>query len=246
MAHSYYPRFSLLSLLLAITVAAVAVSHWLTSRELRIARDAIKEEQRTIRRLNDQLGHLTIDDPARVHIIALFDPTLAPKDYGAAFTKQDNLGWRVHFPAGTRWNLYASFAGIPKQGFPVPTSDVLLPVSKGQVCDIYFSCRQSSSLGWVAELAFEDQVERSFIPTKQAEWLSSTEPCEGECAGECQGFPSGLHGYCTESFGPDEKIILLRQRRMMPPATTNRPWNSDPNPCQGLMIWLEPAAANRK
>jgi len=238
MLPSYYPRFSLLSLLLCVTLAAVGVSHWLTNRQLHGVRRERDNYQRTIRGLNDELGRLMVEDSSRVNVMALFNPLHVPSGYGPAFAKQDNFGWRVHLPPSTRWRLCASFAAIPASGFPPPAGDLALPVGDGRICDIYFVCRKSSSLGWVAELALGDQVEHCFITAPHAGWLTSEGWFEGECAGE---YPQGdQHRLCTESYAADKRVVLLRQRAMREPTVANRGWISDPNSCQGVLIWLEP------
>ncbi|HEX5102809.1 MAG TPA: hypothetical protein VFV87_03310, partial [Pirellulaceae bacterium] len=152
------PRFSLRSLLLLFTLAAVSVSHYVTSGKLEQIRAERDSQRQTIRDLNDQLGRLTVDDPTQVHAIATFQPWVAPTHYGSDFVQLDGLAWDLHLPAGTEWRLCASFTLIPQIG--LPPLQFQRPVKSGVQGDwhLRFSISPSPSRGWTAEFVDGEQT----------------------------------------------------------------------------------------
>jgi hypothetical protein len=92
-------RFSLLGLFAAMTIVALAIALYLTSSRLAVA-------QAEVLRLRQETGHLTIDDPSQVHLIAV--PT----------TDAMHWRWRVYLPGGHDFGIHAHRGTFDKQGWP--------------------------------------------------------------------------------------------------------------------------------
>jgi hypothetical protein len=87
------PRFSLLTILVLMALAACAITIWQLWREL----VPLREEVRGYRA---ELGKLSIDDPTSVHGIQV--PT-----------KEEGWKWRVYFPPGSDYMLHCYTGMIP-------------------------------------------------------------------------------------------------------------------------------------
>jgi hypothetical protein len=104
-------RFSLLTLCGLVLVACFAAAYWgVTRREAAAVQRAallaerVETQQREIERLKAELGYLTINDPAKIHVLQL--PT------------RDNYHWkwRIYLPEG-RWKVFQGAGGVRPQGF---------------------------------------------------------------------------------------------------------------------------------
>lgn len=93
-------RFSLLGLFAVVTIVALAVSLYLAQSRLAVA-------QAEVQQLRRETGHLTIDDPQQVHVIAV--PT----------TDAMHWRWRIYLPGGHDFGVYAHRGKFDKRGFPV-------------------------------------------------------------------------------------------------------------------------------
>jgi hypothetical protein len=80
-------RFSLRAFLAAVGVVCLVVSNTIAVREL-------SELRRENRRLRDELGYLTIDDPLQVHVAA------------ARSLEELQWRWRVYVPPGKRIGVF--------------------------------------------------------------------------------------------------------------------------------------------
>ena len=92
-------RFSLLGLFALVTIVALSVSLYLTNSRLTTA-------QAEVQRLRRETGHLTIDDPQQVHVIAV--PT----------TEDMHWRWRIYLPGGHDFGIYGHRGTFDKQGLP--------------------------------------------------------------------------------------------------------------------------------
>ncbi|MFN3152588.1 hypothetical protein [Bremerella sp.] len=92
-------RFSLLSMILLITIVALAISRWQLSEQLTQMKQ--RNEQ-----LAQALGIPSITDPTKVTAIGV--PTIV------------NNGWEWHLviPQGKQYDLYVAFTHIPQEGLP--------------------------------------------------------------------------------------------------------------------------------
>ncbi len=124
-------QFSLFTLLLVAVVACVIAAYLGTARRLQEANATVgrqKTELKTletqIAKLEAELGKLTIQDPSKVHILAL--PS-----------KEDwHWQWRVYLPPGKKWKITEALGEkVPRQGFDmtgVPHSSSNGALGKGE------------------------------------------------------------------------------------------------------------------
>ncbi len=82
-----WPRLSLATLLLLVTVAALGVSHFLTSRDL-------EEAQAELTEYRYQYGHLKVKDPKRIHLLSHVNQSNPWK-------------WHAYFPQDQKFKLVA-------------------------------------------------------------------------------------------------------------------------------------------
>lgn len=89
---------SLGSLLLLVTLIALALSHIVTSRKLAATHNELVSYRY-------QYGHLVVDDQTRPHVLG--------------YAKQENpWKWHVYFPKGTSYKLMCGVGNVPIAGFP--------------------------------------------------------------------------------------------------------------------------------
>ena len=91
---SYRPRFSILSALLVLTIAALAVTVWRQNSEL-------SPLQQEVRHLRQELGHLTIDDENKIYAIRV-----PSRD-------SDTNRFRVYLPKNRKFILGSRIQTIP-------------------------------------------------------------------------------------------------------------------------------------
>jgi hypothetical protein len=91
---SLRPRFSILSALLVLTIAALAVTVWRQNSEI----SPLRQE---VRRLRQELGHLTIDDENKIYAIRVAAPD------------PDINRFRVYLPKNRKFVLCSRIHTIP-------------------------------------------------------------------------------------------------------------------------------------
>jgi hypothetical protein len=94
-------QFSLATLILLVTIAALVVALWTTSQRW-------KKDVAELQKLRDLVGELTISDPDKVHAIRV--PS----------TGQLKWQWRVYLPAGRQFRLRLITGDVPRAGVPAP------------------------------------------------------------------------------------------------------------------------------
>ena len=92
-------RYSLLTLLLATAIIALSVTVILLYREV----GPLRQE---VRKLRDEVGHLSISDPTKLHAIQV------------NASEELTWKWRLWIPDNGRYRLRCSEGEIPKSGFP--------------------------------------------------------------------------------------------------------------------------------
>ncbi len=93
------PRFSLLTLLLLLTIAAIVVTVWQLYAELGPLRGEVK-------RLRNEVGELSVDDKTKLHAIRV--PTDA----------ESTWKWRVWIPKGRATVAHFHWGDISLTGLP--------------------------------------------------------------------------------------------------------------------------------
>lgn len=223
-------RFSVLSLLLIVTLAAVTTSHVLLSRRNAALAARIREQQKTIRAQNDKLGQLTVDDPEQVHIL----DTSAREMPGRL---PETFEWEMYAPPKTRWRVFWATKKIPASGISMERlgGDLLQsPIDRTRF-DVSIRRPVANGLNSRLDLRFESQVWKVELDPVEATWLDENTAISWEGAG-------GTHywDHATQSFKSDQPVVLLRVRRQSFVGAIGGV-EDNPNPCEGLMIWLEPA-----
>ena len=122
-------QMSLGSLLLLVTVMALAVSHYLTSRELSATRNELVDYRY-------QYGHLVVDDPSRPYLLR--------------YVNQENpWKWHVNLPEGKSYQLMSGVGTVPSKGIPnvsqLRYTHVISVVGTGENATMFVSLKESNS-----------------------------------------------------------------------------------------------------
>ena len=215
-------RFSLLSLLLVVTLAAVVVSHWLANRSLRQRDDVIAQQKGTIRTLSDELGRLSVDDPAMVQVISLTADLERPNPPWKV-----PLKWHIHLPQSKDWQVCWAAGSIATNGVPASKlgSYPVTPSADGSVeLTLSYGPRLSDGMSLVFhgndEVWFGDIPREALAPFADNDWVDNE--IAGSQAGQAQ----------TESSLPTGAVRLLRQWNLQNLKAIGN--------CPGIAVWLEP------
>ncbi len=252
-------RFSLLTMVLLVTVAALAISHWRMSAEL------AKKNQR-VEQLHESLGIPPVTDPAKVTAVGV--PVLEQHDIG----KNIALQWHLVIPEGKEFVLCLAVDEIPKKGLPedvirvgtLTEGDVRvsLSIEKEYPADPVITIQSWNLSPHVRP----KRLYQKATPVNDDRWMEAFYSIEGDSiAGYSfsDGRPTLWHrtksdgllpmkgfglGYQTETFEPDETIILRRTRRFQvePSNASSDDENLAPDIAPGIMLWLEPKTEESK
>ena len=225
-------RFSIFSLFLLITLAAVSVSHWLTSRKLR------EKESRDQNSSLELFSKLKCEHPDDAHVMG---NTFFTTDFEQPVT---DWGWRLHLPAAKRWRVCWIVGQIPLSSLPAkpigfrdlpPITgdaqlgfDVTVPEddSAPPTIDFHFGPYQSQPpLRWSqAVVGVERKLTWAFDLNAEVWWEQAGKQRDGDV---------------SSSFG-EQPVVLLRKGFRVPPLQSLDP---DETPAEGILIWLEPVSA---
>lgn len=217
-----WPRVSLLTLLLVVTLAAVAVSHWRTSLELENQRSRVAELQQQVRIRNDRLGILTVDDRSQVHVI------LTDTRYGSVENKKVGpraFSWHVYLPPSRNWELcwaFGAFEGMGEVPRDATHDSRVLDIDDGPDT-LAIDFEQAPTGSWRMKCKYDQSEWSAAIPDERASWLNHESVYASIAAGDDR-----RAGPLTESFDPNEPVLLLDQ------------WHQDLNPSAGVVVWLQP------
>ena len=125
------PRFSILTLIGLLTIAAMTLAIWQLYAEL----VPLREENR---RLRDEVGELSIEDDAKFHAILM--PQTNPNEF--------TYKWRIWVPEGRSYQLQFASGAIPKQGFPLGYGSGISINEPGEHWVEYRVFRDSDSGRW--------------------------------------------------------------------------------------------------
>jgi hypothetical protein len=220
-------RFSLLTLILVMTIAAMGVGLWRLGRE-------IVPMRRELQTLRAETGHLTIEDPSLIYAIAI--PTM----------EKDVFRWRISLPRGKRLYLHCQPYDVPKSGVP-PRPNPLggsEMVGEGQFryeCRIQFDPRNPEQL--IARIGGRNETQvygtEVKLNERREDWI------ENEITGRRTDSGGGL-GLDQISGSVDEPFVLLRMRaqkvvvkRDAQGKRTGWSFEQIDEPTDGLMIWID-------
>jgi hypothetical protein len=197
-------RFSLQTVLFLFALAACGITIWQLWREV----GPLRAE---VRRLRDDVGQLTIDDPTKVHIIQARQP--------------DELTWRwrLSIPKGRTYKLMWNGRHIPKTGFATPDAWTLV-FDAGEAMVEFRITKDPQTDTWRGRL-WHNGHNLGDYEQKWVEWKPHARNSRHE----------GV-GMQTMVFNPDAPIVIARHR-----YGPFAPKSDDiPDPALGFMIWLEP------
>jgi hypothetical protein len=228
-SRKHWPRFSLLTVLLLVTIAGMAIVIVQLWREL----VPLREE---VRRYRAELGFLTIDDPTQVQGIHVPE-------------REDgwNWKWRVHFPPGVDYKVTCYTGIIPPgidaaqrrdfQGMnpgPGGFSNTFAGNFKGEM--IVEARLKQLDGKWIMQISFGGGGWSDLrLDERFAEYLSNPR-------GGGAFWMSNLKKNEQSAFAPDERIFLLKWRKSDVTEVPGGGISSrDPaGPAPGVALWIEP------
>lgn len=185
---SWRPRLSLLSLLLLMTIVGMAIV---------IARlwHEVGPLRAEVRKLRDEVGALSIDDPKKVYAIQV------------RMTPDYVWKWRVWVPEGRSYLLKYAGENIPKAGIPKPNGFITVNKS-GETWVQYNISPEAAATRWAGSL----QTPGGSVGGASQDWVKwKRQVSSGE---------SVVH--TTKEFEPDKVIVLARHRVSENAASSNQ------------------------
>jgi hypothetical protein len=174
----FRPRFSLLTTLLLMALVACAITIWQLWREV----GPLRAE---VRRLRDEVGAISIDDPTKLHAIQV--------------ETNDELlwKWRVWLPENRAYVVRCLGETVPKEGFPKAGGSIWLR-EPGEHVIAYRIQRAPQNSQWYGQLETRTaSVGKDLQPW--IEWSRKTST-------------SGGVGKSTHASDPAQRLELIRHR----------------------------------
>ncbi len=217
-------QFSLLSAAMLITIIALTISHWQTSRRLAIA----SSENR---RFRDELGHLadklTVEDKSKFHAVAL------------ETTEPNTWQWRMFVPKGTKYQWFIAADAIPRDT-PPSTQGQMSGVSNSPYWErdnevlVTARLRENDDGTWTLSVTSyigdsKDQMAGTTlnIPAEKMAWMNKGPGTDGQVLGS--------NGITVRD--PKGSFILLQKRPLE--RQPDGSYQPSENPMPGYMIGLE-------
>jgi hypothetical protein len=208
-------QFSLLTLLLLVTIVCLSAALWVMCRNLR-------ETQAENQEFRDRFGYLTISDPKKIHVIRI------PNH------EEDAWRWRVYLPEGHQYQVCFQVGKIPR-GLPADlSSDHSMPLAPGE--HTLFASLSSELHGnpvfHVRD--FGNRMMGTALVGEKGDWLDDY--TGGTLTGVLQG---GTSVFETS----DNPKILLRLQVSESVASTGqlvgKQGGSKPRSARGVVVWIE-------
>ena len=200
---NFRPRISILTALLLMTLLAMALVIAQQWREVGPLRAEVQE-------LREQVGVLKIEDPAKIHAIAV------PSD------AEGVVRWRVYVPAGTTAVLRAKGGDIARTGYP--EGKFQRDLGAGEHLLKFTAEKHGSHGSWVAEIKSPQSYSMIALGFKDEDLF-------GTGMLESQRVSSK-----TETMNKSGKLTLVRTR-YAPPGNSQIVATETPLP--GFIIWLD-------
>ncbi len=202
-------RFTLRTLLMAITIAAMAMSlivMYLNNRDLMLRNHTLAKENR---RLRDELGSLTVDDVTQLHAIE------------TSSGEQFDWTWRVWIPEGKEYRLRGEGGQVPKAGWPEYGGTMYLR-DPGEHVIHYRISRDPRDGKWYGKLLTRGGSVGG-DHHQWVEWQSSTSTTSGV-------------GTVTVAFSEDnDSVVELCRHRVSQKDSTGEIEDL----AEGFVVWLE-------
>ncbi len=143
---------------------------------------------------------------------------------GVTTIEDDKRFWRIYLPSKPKFGLYASTEHIPVEGFPV--SQESIPLEPGEhllETSLYAPYADESER---REIYCQIQIDGGTVATIKMRPGGATE---------------AKRISTQKAADPGTPLILLRLRNMTTANDAHFTTNPNPQPCDGLMIWIEEA-----
>lgn len=200
-------RMSLRTLLLIVMFFAMGIAIWRLNYEIGPLRTEV-------RKLRDETGQLTIDDPDRIHAIQL------ATDYPLAWK------WRIYVPEGRTARLFYQAHSVPNDGFP-KTPNRPRTVTGPKEVIVTVKIDQQTDDQWRVGMAFDGGTSYQLIPVEATRWLDSGSA----------GWSVGKVGRSVSVEENDQPIVLLRKKIIYKSEQT-QPQEAPPE-ADGLLVWID-------
>lgn len=174
----FRPRISLLTAILLMTILGMAIVLVQLWRE-------VKPMRTQLRQLRDEVGRLSIDDPAKFHAIRV---------------RSDNdylWKWRVWVPEGREYRIYLATEDIPKEGYPQSQGMITLDHA-GESWIEYRIAKDPNSNNWMDKLS----TPSGSVGSSSQPWVTW---------GSHVSTGAGV-SYKTEVSEPNKTVLLARER----------------------------------
>lgn len=221
-------RVSLLTLVLLLTIAAMAVALWRMGQEVVPLRNEL-------RALRAETGHVTVDDPTRLYAVR-------------ALTTEDNVArWRLYVPPGKQFFLHFEPWDVPKTGVPQsPRQRSGMPlVGEGEfVFEFRLEEESASPPRLIARLSGRNQTQvygdKLELKERQERWIKNE-----VTGGRTEKWGGVMHEQV--SAAAEEPLVLLRLRaqrvvvssRNAAGEPTGWYFEDHPDPTDGVIIWVD-------
>jgi hypothetical protein len=210
-------KFSLRTLLVLVAVICFAIGSYVVGRKL-------SDADREIRKLRNEVGVLTVDDPTKVHVIAV------------NVDEPNTWRWRLFIPKGHKYSWNIAAENIPRHE-PPPKSGTAgfsnMPYwERDNELLVTAKLRKGDDGNW--RLSVDPRIGDSTSQLTGATLQISNEQIKWMTDGRGSGTDGQVAGDRGVSVREPEGPIILLQRR--PTDASGQP---SPNPMPGFMIWLK-------
>lgn len=211
-------RFSLRALFLFVLVSGLAFSHFIASRRLSDATWRLRLANDENRKLRQKLGELNIEDASRLHVAS--SPQFLLEDL--------KWRWQVYVPR-SGFRLSAIVNPIPPDGMPsAGAKPQCVQLPQGEFT-LDIAIRKNLSGQW--ELRLEVPID----PLSSQPVTLAIPHSYATCL-DAGGGRSGMR-LDFGALDPGKPLVLLRYRR--PKEFGDLQTGDDPEPCEGVMIWID-------
>ena len=207
-------RFSLASLLLIVTVLALAISYYLKSREMEDAKKELVEYR-------FQHGNLVVDDATKPHLLTYVD-------------QQNPWKWYAFFPAKKKYRIMSGVGTIDTDKVPDASGlqhvGVLEVVGKGELTTLSVTLRDLDAKTVELKVAHDNaSISRAF-PKKDVPWLA-----KDNATSKSSGHKEQFVGESDNPF-----VIFWSRKPKITRTATSTMVTLDTAPTDGIAVWAVP------